>query len=160
MGEINLTEEITNHLIGRFEGTSTRWATEVAIFDPTNQNAYPGYVDILTIDLNGHKIGHLPKITCYEVKISYSDFRSKNGHNFHGDENYYVIPKDLYDQVMKNGGLWLENEHVGIYVYQNGKLYKKKESKILYYHSLMNIDRRFWIMDNMLQRWCAGREKT
>ncbi len=41
MGEINLTEEITNHLIGRFEGTSTRWATEVAIFDPTNQNAYP-----------------------------------------------------------------------------------------------------------------------
>ena len=38
--------------------------------------------------------------TCFECKTSLSDFKSKNGHNFHGNRNYYVVPKDL---VKKNG---------------------------------------------------------
>lgn len=33
--------------------------------------------------------------TCFEVKITYSDFKSQHGHNFHGNENYYVVPKEL-----------------------------------------------------------------
>ena len=36
---------------------------------------------------------------CYEVKSSVEDFHSKNGHNFIGDYNYYVMPKDVYDKV-------------------------------------------------------------
>ena len=48
---------------------------------------------------------------CYEVKSSVEDFRSKNGHNFIGDFNYYVMPEEVYEQVKK------EIPHnVGVYV--------------------------------------------
>jgi hypothetical protein len=36
---------------------------------------------------------------CYEVKSCAADFNSKNGHNFIGDFNYYVMPRELYEQV-------------------------------------------------------------
>lgn len=35
---------------------------------------------------------------CYEIKSCVADFNSKNGHNFIGDFNYYVMPKELYEQ--------------------------------------------------------------
>jgi len=48
---------------------------------------------------------------CYEIKSSTEDFHSKNGHNFLGDFNYYIMPQDVYEQV-KN-----EIPHrVGVYV--------------------------------------------
>ena len=37
---------------------------------------------------------------CYEVKSSVEDFRSKNGHNFIGDYNYYVMPERVYTEVI------------------------------------------------------------
>lgn len=36
---------------------------------------------------------------CYEVKSSVDDFHSKNGHNFIGDFNYYVMPEEVYEKV-------------------------------------------------------------
>ena len=33
---------------------------------------------------------------CYEVKSSVEDFHSKNGHNFIGDLNYYIMPEEVY----------------------------------------------------------------
>ena len=36
---------------------------------------------------------------CYEIKISKSDFHSEHGHNFVGHYNYYVMPKELYEQI-------------------------------------------------------------
>lgn len=36
---------------------------------------------------------------CYEVKSSVEDFHSKNGHNFIGDYNYYVMPMEVYEKV-------------------------------------------------------------
>lgn len=48
---------------------------------------------------------------CYEVKSSVEDFHSKNGHNFLGDFNYYVMPEEVYAAV--------SNEipyNVGVYV--------------------------------------------
>lgn len=38
---------------------------------------------------------------CYEVKSSVEDFHSKNGHNFLGDYNYYVMPEEVYEQIKK-----------------------------------------------------------
>lgn len=38
---------------------------------------------------------------CYEIKSSVDDFHSKNGHNFIGDYNYYVMPEDVYEKVKK-----------------------------------------------------------
>jgi len=39
------------------------------------------------------------KVICYEIKVSMADFKSKNGHNFVGNENYYVMPLELYTKV-------------------------------------------------------------
>lgn len=36
---------------------------------------------------------------CYEIKSSVADFHSKNGHNFIGDYNYYVMPENVYEKV-------------------------------------------------------------
>ncbi|MEG0093168.1 MAG: hypothetical protein RR945_02070 [Erysipelotrichaceae bacterium] len=36
---------------------------------------------------------------CYEIKSCLDDFNSKNGHNFIGDYNYYVMTRELYGQV-------------------------------------------------------------
>lgn len=36
---------------------------------------------------------------CYEVKSSVEDFHSKNGHNFLGDYNYYVMPGEVFEKV-------------------------------------------------------------
>lgn len=36
---------------------------------------------------------------CYEVKSSIEDFHSKNGHNFLGDYNYYVMPEEVFEKV-------------------------------------------------------------
>lgn len=44
-----------------------------------------------------YHVGRL--ITCFEVKITLEDFKSKNGHNFHGHHNYYVVPKEIVHKV-------------------------------------------------------------
>lgn len=48
---------------------------------------------------------------CYEVKSSAEDFHSKNGHNFLGDFNYYVMPEDVFEKVKKEIPY-----HVGVFV--------------------------------------------
>lgn len=37
------------------------------------------------------------KFYCYEIKSSVEDFHSKNGHNFIGDYNYYVMPEEVFE---------------------------------------------------------------
>ena len=36
---------------------------------------------------------------CFEVKSCVEDFNSKNGHNFIGDYNYYVMTQETYEKV-------------------------------------------------------------
>lgn len=52
---------------------------------------------------------------CYELKISKSDFHSKNGHNFVGHFNYYVMPIELYDEVKEK-----IHKEIGVYTW-NGR---------------------------------------
>jgi len=55
---------------------------------------------------------------CYEVKSSVEDFHSKNGHNFIGDFNYYVMPEEVFEKI--------KNEipyYVGVFV-PGGKHYR------------------------------------
>ena len=61
---------------------------------------------------------------CYEIKISTSDFRSKNKLSFLGDYNYFVLPDKLYDLVKEE----IPHE-VGVYVYKNGYCYHTKNAK-------------------------------
>lgn len=49
-------------------------------------------VDFMTTNTKG-------TISCYEVKVTKSDFHSKHGHNFVGNYNYYVMTPALYKEV-------------------------------------------------------------
>ncbi len=68
-------------------------------------------VDYITYDTNGIW-------RCYEIKVSKSDFYSQAHNTFVGHYNYYVMPKELYEQVKDEIPV-----HIGIYV--NGSCYKK-----------------------------------
>jgi GTPase SAR1 family protein len=72
-------------------------------------------------------------ITCYECKISVSDFKSPNGHNFHGHKNYYVVPKNIVKQIES-----LVPDDIGIIVY-----YEKSETYRIYKEcKTRNIDEK------------------
>lgn len=49
-------------------------------------------VDYITYDTKGIW-------RCYEIKVSKSDFHSKASKTFVGNYNYYVMPRELYEEV-------------------------------------------------------------
>jgi hypothetical protein len=61
-------------------------------------------VDYLTYDTKGIW-------RCYEIKVSKADFYSKSHKTFVGNYNYYVMPKELYEQVKND-----IPKHIGVYV--------------------------------------------
>ena len=74
------------------------WAKEVT-FDYATSNAVR--VDYMKFKPVNNTVSGIKKgdFYCYEVKSSVEDFHSKNGHNFIGDFNYYVMPEDVYEKV-------------------------------------------------------------
>lgn len=90
------------------------WAAEVT-FDYGTSNAVR--VDYMKFKPVNNTVSGIEKgdFYCFEVKSSVEDFRSKNGHNFLGDFNYYVMPEEVYEKI--------KNEipyKVGVYI-PNGK---------------------------------------
>jgi len=61
-------------------------------------------VDYMTYDTKGIW-------RCFEIKVSKSDFYSKSKHTFVGNFNYFVMPKELFEQVKRD----IPN-HVGVYI--------------------------------------------
>ena len=74
------------------------WAKEVT-FDYATKNAIR--VDFMRFKPVNNKVSGIEKgdFYCYEIKSSIDDFHSKNGHNFIGDYNYYVMTQDVYEYV-------------------------------------------------------------
>ena len=74
------------------------WAREVT-FDYATTNAVR--VDFMKFKPVNNTVSGIEKgdFYCYEVKSSVEDFRSKNGHNFIGDYNYYVMPHDVFIKI-------------------------------------------------------------
>lgn len=74
------------------------WAKEVT-FDYGTENQVR--VDYMQYKPKNNTVSGIEKgdFYCYEIKSSVEDFHSKHGHNFIGDYNYYVIPRDVYDRV-------------------------------------------------------------
>lgn len=84
--------------------------------------------------------------TCFEMKITKSDFKSKNGHNFVGNRNYYVMPKNLYPKVKD-----LIEEGVGVILYyDNGTLRLKKECE---FREISQENLSVYLF-NALKKWC------
>lgn len=61
-------------------------------------------VDYMTYDTKG-------VWRCYEIKISKSDFHSKSHNTFIGHFNYYVMTRELYEQVKDE-----VPKHIGVYL--------------------------------------------
>ena len=82
-------------------------AIEKALMIMTEQNRTFGCPEV-TIGWYGNKRVDFMEtntrglIKCYEIKVTKSDFRSKHGHNFVGNYNYYAMTKDLYDKVKED----------------------------------------------------------
>lgn len=74
------------------------WAKEVT-FDYATSNAVR--VDYMRFKPVNNTVSGIEKgdFYCDEVKSSVEDFHSKNGHNFLGDFNYYVMPEEVYAVV-------------------------------------------------------------
>ena len=103
------------------------WAKEVTFDYATSKHVR---VDYMQFKPKNNFISGLEKgdFYCYEVKSSLEDFHSKNGHNFLGDFNYYVMPEGVFKQVEKEIPY-----KVGVYVpaekSRNGDWYKLKTIK-------------------------------
>lgn len=61
---------------------------------------------------------------CYEIKISKSDFHSKAIKSFVGHYNYYLMPKELYEQVKEE-----IPKEIGVYSYDGKMLNLVKKAK-------------------------------
>jgi len=138
-----LTLEIEQALIKKFKGTGFRYALEIGFKN--------GYVDFATSKMDYYE--QKPLISFYEIKISLSDFKSKNGHNFGADKNYYVMPASLLNEILEKDASLL-NFKEGIIVYGNGKLTQKREQDALYFFGKrkMTIEERFMLLDQLLMR--------
>lgn len=86
------------------------WAAEVT-FDYATSNAVR--VDYMKFKPVNNTVSGIEKgdFYCFEVKSSVEDFHSKNGHNFLGDFNYYVMPEEVYEKVK-----YEISYRVGVYV--------------------------------------------
>lgn len=93
------------------------WAREVT-FDYSTSNAVR--VDYMQFKPVNNTVSGIEKgdFFCCEVKSSVEDFHSKNGHNFLGDYNYYVMPEDVYEKVKDEIPYY-----VGVYI-PDGKHYR------------------------------------
>lgn len=92
------------------------------------------------------EVGHQEiLITCYEIKVSKSDFKSKHGHNFVGNCNYYVIPNELYAAVAD-----LVPEDIGIILYLHAGSYvglrRKKECT---FRQLTDEEQKWFVLSTM-----------
>ena len=94
---INLSLAVEKH-INPHGDTRIYWAKEVT-FDKGKLTECR--VDFMRFKPWNNTVSGIEKgdFYCYEVKSSVEDFRSKNGHNFLGDYNYYVMPEDVYERV-------------------------------------------------------------
>ena len=74
------------------------WAKEVT-FDYATTAAVR--VDFMKFKPVNNTVSGIEKgdFYCYEVKSSPEDFHSKNGHNFIGDYNYYIMPESVYEKI-------------------------------------------------------------
>jgi len=111
-----LLSELTEKHINPNDDNRIYWAKEVTFGYATGRAVR---VDYMRFEPKNNTVSGIEKgdFYCYEIKSSVDDFRSKNGHNFIGDFNYYVMPEKVYNVVRSE-----IPRHVGVYVPTEGKL--------------------------------------
>lgn len=121
-----LSLSIERH-INPYNDSRIYWAKEVT-FDYLTDNAIR--VDYMKFKPVNNTVSGIEKgdFYCYEVKSSVEDFHSKNGHNFIGDYNYYIMPEEVFEKV-KNEIPYYVGVYVPIGINYEGKWYDLKSIK-------------------------------
>jgi hypothetical protein len=97
-------------------------------------------VDYMTYDTKGD-------FRCYEIKVSESDFNSKNHNTFVGDFNYYVMPTELFNKVKAK-----IPDYIGVYNESGSSVKKAKrvntkhDKKVLEDSMIRSLSREFHIV--------------
>lgn len=121
------------------------------IFSATKKKGIFGCFEV-TIGFNGNeRVDYITYSTqgiwrCYEIKISKSDFHSKAHNTFIGHFNYYVMPKELYEEV--------KNEipkHIGVYIRDSLIRNPKKQE--------LKVDEQI-LKDSLIRSLCREADKV
>lgn len=101
MGRPEITKDLSKRLekhIDPAHDPRIYWAKEVSFDCYTAKHIRVDYMRFCPLNntISGIEKGDF---YCYEIKSSVEDFNSKNGHNFIGDFNYYVMPKEVFEAV-------------------------------------------------------------
>ncbi len=90
--------ELTKEHINPKHDTRIYWAREVTFGYGTTEQVRVDFMEFVPVNnsVSGIEKGDF---YCYEIKSSVEDFNSKNGHNFIGEYNYYVMPQDVFEKV-------------------------------------------------------------
>lgn len=93
-----LSKKLEEKLNPYFE--NRRYIAKEVTFDYSTEHSIR--VDYMRIVPKNNTVSGIEKsdVYCYEIKSCVEDFKSKNGHNFIGDFNYYVMPCDVYKKII------------------------------------------------------------
>lgn len=86
-------------------------------------------------------------LTCFEIKVTKSDFKSQHGHNFVGNQNYYVVPNELYPEIED-----LVPEGVGVLVYLHKGTYVGLRTKRRSKQRELTDEEQKWLLLSLLKR--------
>lgn len=122
-GTTNYLSALCEQLIAPSGDPRIYWAREVT-FDYASSHHVR--VDYMRFQPLNNSVSGIEKgdFFCYEIKSSVEDFHSPNGHNFIGDYNYYIMPKDVYDKVCREIPYY-----VGVYCPNGGVLRSIKKAQ-------------------------------
>lgn len=113
MAKSKLTLDIEEAMLNRFSSDRSVFACPEVTIGWRGKSI----VDMITYQHDG-------TVTCYEIKVSKSDFHSKSKWTFVGHKNYFVMPIELYPLVSKD-----IPAYVGCWVYSKGTLMLAKKCR-------------------------------
>lgn len=93
-----LLSKALEHYINPENDPRIYWSKEVTFGYGTLNQIRVDYMRFIPVNntISGIEKGDF---YCYEIKSSIEDFHSKNGHNFIGDYNYYIMLNSVYKKV-------------------------------------------------------------
>lgn len=86
-------------------------------------------------------------LTCFEIKVTKSDFKSEHGHNFIGNMNYYVVPEEIFKEIYP-----LVPGEIGILVFYHGEKYTGLRTKQKAVFREMSDEDQKWLILSVFKR--------
>lgn len=109
----------------------------------------PDFCEQTTCRWNGTSEVGMQKIllTCFEIKVTKSDFKSEHGHNFIGNMNYYVVPEEIFKEIYP-----LVPGEIGILVFYHGEKYTGLRTKQKAVFREMSDEDQKWLILSVFKR--------